>query len=113
MRRSCLCLVAAVMMLYGTSHAAPVTAQWLGGVGNYGDSSKWDIGVVPRNNFPVGTTYDVRIGGVGTNVIYDGNLHAHVDALAIGDGATLTIGNNQDLTVDISGTLSNAGEIVM
>jgi hypothetical protein len=102
---------------------AQVNAVWiglagLGGNGNWNVAANWDIGVVPNNGSPAGTTYAVTIDGgklLPSNVSLD--TSATIDSLTIDSDDSLTIQNNRSLTVVNSGagtgTVDNKGKITL
>ena len=91
---------------------AVITAQWVGGNGNWSDASHWDIGVVPNNGG--GNTYNVIIDIAGADPLVTLNssvtvssLISHEPMAMIGGSLTLAGGNSiADSTFDFQyGTL--------
>ncbi|MGC2322436.1 MAG: SBBP repeat-containing protein, partial [Terriglobales bacterium] len=81
------------------------TTNWLGGTGNWSDSTKWSTGVVPNS-----TSVNVCIdngNAVASQVTLD--ISASVGNLTIDANDSLIIGNNTALT--IAGNISNSGQI--
>jgi hypothetical protein len=89
------------------------TATWNGAIGNWSDATQWSPAVVPNNNVPAGTTYDVTIPG-GTVSL---TIAPTVQNLTL-SGGTLTGTNSLsvvntftalgDTTLDGSGALNAA-----
>ena len=92
----------------GATACTGTTTNWLGGTGNWSDSTKWSTGVVPNSG-----SVNVCIANGNPNpsqVTLD--ISAQVANLYIDSNASLTIGNGNTL-VPVAGTVSNAGNITI
>ena len=98
------------------------TDVWGGGVGNYSDAAKWNLGVVPNNGIEFdGTlaTFTVDIAnGPDSAVTLD--MSPTIDNLTVDATNSLTIADNEQLTVlastgpgSTTGSIDNAGTIAL
>ena len=96
--------------------------MWLGGVGNYSNPANWSLGVVPNNGNPVNgspATFTVEIAN-GPNSAVTLDMSPTIDNLSIDATNSLTIADNEELTVlastgpgSTTGTIDNAGTIAL
>ncbi len=89
----------------GATTCTGTTTNWLGGTGNWSDTTKWSTGVVPNS-----TSVNVCIDNgnpVVSQVTLD--INASVGNLTIDANDSLIVSNNTALTV--AGNISNAGQI--
>lgn len=107
----CLATVAAGWLATGSIAAADL-ANWAKGTtpGNYNEPANWSPAVVPVNGG--GKTYVVEIP-VNAQVSYDVTGAAAVEALRLNNGATFTIADGRQFTINgvsiISGPVSATG----
>lgn len=111
---------AAVIFAASSAQAAQVIAIWNGGTGSWSSAGSWSGGVVPSNNTPAGTTYDVRIDGgkpVGSIVNLAGSTT--VDLLTVDSGDRVNtgihsyvIGNGGSTTVNGLFSIDNGGQFL-
>src|SRR5271157_557793 len=85
---------------------------WLGGAGNYSSAAKWSLGVVPNNTTQA--TYSVVIANSSAVTL---DINPTIDNLTIDATSSLSIPNDQALTVvgsgSMTGTIDNSGTIAL
>jgi hypothetical protein len=92
-----------------SAHAAQQVANWNVTAGNWNTAGDWDIGTVPNNGTPTGTTYAVNIATPGTgkyNVLLTSSTPG-AGTIAV-DSVTINSSNaNLDVTANGSLTLQD------
>jgi len=95
-----------VFLLLPPAAANPAGWTGLGDGSTYSDADNWDTLAVPINN---GTTYAVTIGGT-PSVVFDAAVGGDtVDALTLGQGASLAV--NPGLTLNVLGVADVGGSV--
>jgi hypothetical protein len=90
------------------AEGAQVIATWNGGNGSWGSAGNWSGGVVPNNNSPAGTTYDVRLdGGKPAASTVTLTSSTTVDLLTIDSGDRLNTGATSYVIGNGGGTTVN------
>jgi hypothetical protein len=83
------------------------TTNWLGGTGNWSDTTKWNTGAVPNS-----TSTNVCIDdGNAANSQVTLDISVSVGTLTIDSGDSLIIGDGQQLVA--AGNISNSGQITL
>jgi fibronectin-binding autotransporter adhesin len=88
--------------------ALPSTVNWIGGSGNWNDSSHWLDATTGTNHVPAATDAAV-INAAGVTVTHGNSGTDPAQSITISDGTlSLTAG-----TLDVAGTLSGAGTFIL
>ncbi|HUK83993.1 MAG TPA: thrombospondin type 3 repeat-containing protein [Verrucomicrobiae bacterium] len=112
-RISAVAVLATAFISNDTASAVNAPAVWLGGVGNWNNSTNWSTGVFP-NNMAL-TNFVVFIdGGNAVSSAVNGNVNVTINALNVDANDSLLIQNNIFFIVNDgvgSSTITNKGTI--